>query len=79
MCFHTFISNQKGITEKSTDIFSFCDIAKAYDSVNGELLNLKLAALGFGGRVKALTRAIYYNDHVRVRLAGGQSKPLWFT
>ena len=58
---------------------SFCDIAKAYDSVDRELLYLKLDSLGFGGRVKALIQSMYYNDCVQVRIRGGLSAPLWFT
>ena len=58
---------------------AFCDIAKAYDSVNRELLYLKLDSLGFGGKVKRIIQSMYYNDNVRVRLCGGLSNPLWFT
>jgi len=58
---------------------AFCDIAKAYDSVNRELLYLKLDSLGFGGKVKQIIQSMYYNDNVRVRLCGGLSNPLWFT
>ena len=36
-------------------------------------------SLGFGGRVKALIQSIYYNDCVRVRIAGSLPAPLWFT
>ena len=48
----------------------FCDIAKAYDSVDQELLYLKLDSLGFGGKVKALIQSMYYNDCVQVRIRG---------
>ena len=58
---------------------AFCDIAKAYDSVDRELLYCKLDAVGFGGRVKSLIQSMYYNDCVRVRLGNGLSSPLWFT
>ena len=58
---------------------AFCDIAKAYDSVNRELMYLKLDSIGFGGRVKGLIQSMYFNDSVRVRLGGGLSSPLWFT
>ena len=56
-----------------------CDIAKAYDSVNRELLYRKLDSLGFGGKVKALIQSLYYNDCVQVRIRGGLTAPLWFT
>ena len=36
-------------------------------------------SLGFGGRVKALIQSMYYNDCVRVRIAGSLPPPLWFT
>ena len=58
---------------------AFCDIAKAYDSVNRELLYTKLDAVGFGGRVKSIIQAMYYNDSVQVRIGSGLSSPLWFT
>ena len=58
---------------------AFCDIAKAYDSVDRELLYCKLDAVGFGGKVKSLIQSMYYNDCVQVRLGNGLSAPLWFT
>ena len=58
---------------------AFCDIAKAYDSVNRELLYTKLDSIGFGGKVKSIIQSMYYNDCVRVRIDGGLSAPLWFT
>ena len=62
-----------------TVTIAFCDIAKAYDSVNRELLYTKLDTIGFGGRVKSLIQSMYYNDSVRVRIKGGLTAPLWFT
>jgi len=70
---------RKAKKKNHTISLAFCDIAKAYDSVNRELLYLKLESLGFGGRVKDLIQSMYYNDNVRVRLSGGLSNPLWFT
>ena len=58
---------------------AFCDIAKAYDSVNRELLYTKLDTIGFSGKVKSLIQSMYYNDSVRVRITGGLTAPLWFT
>ena len=58
---------------------AFCDITKPYDSVNQELMYLKLDSLRFGGQVKGLIQSMYFNDNVRVRLCGGLSGPLWFT
>ena len=58
---------------------AFCDIAKAYDSVNRELLYVKLDTIGFGGKVKSLIQSMYYNDSVKVRIKGGLTAPLWFT
>ena len=58
---------------------AFCDIAKAYDSVNRELMYTKLDSIGFGGKVKSLIQSMYYNDSVRVRIKGGLTEPLWFT
>ena len=58
---------------------AFCDIAKAYDTVCRELLYTKLRNIGFGGKVVALIRSMYYNDCVRVNLAQGLSDPVYFT
>ena len=58
---------------------AFCDIAKAYDSVDRELLYRKLDSIGFGGRIKSIVQSMYFNDCVRVRIKGGLSAPLWFT
>ena len=58
---------------------AFCDIAKAYDSVCRELLYTKLRNIGFGGRVVALIRSMYFNDCVRVNLNEGLSDPVYFT
>ena len=70
---------RKAKSKGHTISIAFCDIAKAYDSVNRELLYAKLDSLGFGGKVKALIQSMYYNDCVRVRIAGCLSAPLWFT
>ena len=70
---------RKAKKHNHTISIAFCDIAKAYDSVNRELLYTKLDAIGFGGRVKAIIQAMYYNDNVRVRIGKGLSAPLWFT
>ena len=47
--------------------------------MNRELLYTKLDAVGFGGRVKSIIHAMYYNDSVHVRIGSGLSSPLWFT
>ena len=53
---------RKAKKHNHTISIAFCDNAKAYDSVNQELLYTKLDSIGFGGRVKALIQAMYYND-----------------
>ena len=58
---------------------AFCDLAKAYDSVNREILYTKLRAMGFGGRTCSLIQSLYYNDSVQVKIQGGLTEPLWFT
>ena len=63
--------------KNQTVSLAFCDVAKAYDSVDQELLYTKLDSVGFGGRVKSIIQSMYYNDCVRVRI--GLSSPLWFT
>ena len=55
------------------------DIAKAYVSVDRELLYRKLDSIGFGGRIKSWVQSMYFNDCVCVRIKGGLSAPLWFT
>ena len=79
-CVFILLSAIRRAKKKNHNVsLAFCDIAKAYDSVNRELMYLKLDSLGFGGRVKALIQSMYYNDNIRVRLCGGLSRPLWFT
>ena len=58
---------------------AFCDLQKAYDSVDREILYKKLSSIGFGGNVLSLVQSMYYNDNVQVRLGDGLSAPLWFT
>ena len=70
---------RKAKKKGQTVSIAFCDIAKAYDSVNRELLYTKLDTIGFGGRVKSILQSMYYNDSVRVRIKGGLTSPLWFT
>ena len=45
---------------------AFCDIAKAFNSVNRELMYVKLDNIGFGGKVKSLKQSMYYNDCLNV-------------
>ena len=49
-------ANKKGHTVS----IAFCDIAKAYDSVNWELLYTEINTIGFGGNVKSLIQSILY-------------------
>ena len=58
---------------------AFCDIAKAYNSINRELLYTKLDSIWFGRRVKMLIQSMYYNDSVQVRIGKGLFRSLWFT
>ena len=58
---------------------AFCDLQKAYDSVDREILYKKLSSVGFGGQVVSLIQSMYYNDSIRVKLGDGLSEQLWFT
>ena len=58
---------------------AFCDLQKAYDSVDRETLYKKLEFSGFGGKVVQLIQSMYYNDNVVIKLSRGVSSPLWFT
>ena len=40
---------------------AFCDLQKAYDSVDREILYKKLSSIGFGGNVLSLIQSMYYN------------------
>ena len=85
----TNYAREKGFIEKSSIrkakkkkqvlTTAFCDIAKAYNSVNRELLYTKLDFLGFGGKVKRLIQSMYYNDAVQDKIGAGLSSPLWLT
>jgi len=79
-CVFLIVSALKAAKRRNQPIsLAFCDIAKAYDSVCRELLYTKLRSIGFGGRVVALIRSIYYNDCVQVSLAQGLTEPLYST
>ena len=58
---------------------AFCDLQKAYDSVNQEILYIILDGVGFGGKVLQLIQSMFFNDNVQVRLGLNLSFPLWFT
>ena len=58
---------------------AFCDLQKAHDSVDREILYKKLSSIGFGGLVLGMIQSMYYNDNIQVRLEDGLSAPLWFT
>merc|ERR1712243_397830 len=57
---------------------AFCDIAKAYDSVDRNILYIKLKSVGFGGKTLKLIQSMYYNDRVVIQLGSKVSAPLWF-
>ena len=58
---------------------AFCDLQKAYDSVNREVLYKKLESVGFGGRTLSLIQSMYYNDSVQIQLGDKLSSQVWFT
>ena len=58
---------------------AFCDLQKAYDSVDREILYKKLHHSGFGGKVLSLIQSMYYNDTVKIKIWNTLSSPLWFT
>ena len=58
---------------------AFCDLTKAYDSVNREVLYKKLQSIGFGGKVLDLIQSMYFNDCIRIKIGGVLSEPVWFT
>ena len=58
---------------------AFCDLQKAYDSLDREILYKKLDCSGFGGKVLQMVQSMYYNDNVVIKLSQGLSAPLWFT
>ena len=58
---------------------AFCDLTKAYDSVNREILYKKLESLGFGGRVLSMIQSMYYNDCIKIKIGSELSEPVWFT
>ena len=64
---------------RTFSISTYCDIAKAYDSVCRKFLYANLSNIGFGGRVVSLIRSMYYNDCVRISLVHGHTDLLYFT
>ena len=58
---------------------AFCDLTKAYDSVNREILYKKLVSIGFGGKVLSMIQSMNFNDCIKVKIGGEFSEPVWFT
>ena len=58
---------------------AFCDIQKAYDSIDREILYKELECSWFGGKVLQMVQSMYYKDNVVIKLSRGLSTPLWFT
>ena len=58
---------------------AFCDLKKAYDSVDREILYDVLTDSGFGGKVLDIVQSMYYNDRIQIYIGNALSSPLWFT
>ena len=56
---------------------AFCDISKAYDSVDRDILWKKLSCLGFGGQFLASLQAIYTGDSVQSVVNGVTTRPVF--
>ena len=69
---------RKAKKKKQAVSLAFCDLAKAYDSVDRSLMYLKLRSVGLGGKELKLIQSMYFNDCVQVRIQEGLSAPLWF-
>ena len=79
-CILLLLSAVKKAKKKGFKIsVAFCDLQKAYDSVDREILYKKLDHCGFGGRVLSMVQSMYYNDSVQIRIGKTLSSPLWFT
>ena len=57
--FMLFSSIRKAKKTGHIVLITFCDITKAYDWVNRELLYTKLDTIGFSGKVKSLIQYMY--------------------
>ena len=58
---------------------AFCDLKKAYDAVNREIMYKILEKVGFGEKCLSIVQSMYFNDCVQINLGGRLSAPLWFT
>lgn len=56
---------------------AFCDISKAYDCVDRNILWKKLAGFGFGGQFLATLQAIYAGDSVQCVVNGVTTRPVY--
>ena len=71
---------RKARRKKYTISVEFCDLQKAYDTVNRDILyKKKINSIGFGGRILSMIQSMYYNDNVRINLGSRLTSPLWFT
>ena len=68
-CLFMLLAAIRKAKKKHTLSFKCCDIAKSYDSVNRELMFLKLEWICFKGRETKLIQSTYYDDSVRIRIS----------
>ena len=51
---------RKARRKKYTISVAFCDLQKAYDTVNRDILYKKLNSIGFGGKILRMIQSMYY-------------------
>ena len=72
---HTILWKARAMKKKVH--LAFCDISKAYDTVDREVLWKKLSGLGFGGQFLASLQAIYTGDSVQSVVNGTTTRQVF--
>ena len=67
----------KSIAKQKKVNLAFLDLAKAYDSVDRNILWEKLAALGFGGQFLESIKSMYRGDYVTCQANGVTTDPVF--
>ena len=67
----------KSLAKKKKTHLAFLDLAKAYDSVDRDVLWEKLRKLGFGGKFLKSLQSMYKGDYVTCKMNGITTNPVY--
>lgn len=77
--YFSLVGSSKAKKKKYRIWVAFCDLQKAFESIDREILYKKLEYSGFGGKVLQLVLSMYFYDNVVIKLSRGLSTPQWVT